>query len=63
MICEVVSVVALALPPRPLLVTQPRRVCLHQLLARARREGAVVVDLRAGKGGRVWTPETWSKAL
>lgn len=60
MICDVVSVVAITVgSPRHVATMSPRRACLHMILARARREGAVVVDLRPGKGGRVYDWTYW----
>lgn len=63
MICEIVLVAALSLPPRPMVLTPPRRVCLAALLRRAAREHAVVIDLRAGKRGAVYQPSLWRDAL
>ena len=51
--CELVAVVALTFTRTATHAQPVKKVCLAALIRRARREGAVVIDMRDGRRGRV----------
>lgn len=53
MVCELVTVVALTWTDTAARARPLPRVCLTTLIRRARRERAVIIDMRNGKNGKV----------